>query len=242
MKIALLGYGKMGRMVEEAALKKGHTIIAKISSHENPQITSSQSSIEHADVCIDFSHPSCVLNNIKQAAQLKKNLIVGTTGWDDHLDLVKEIVKQHQIGFMYAPNFSLGVHLFRRIVAEAASLINAFEEYDVGVIEAHHNKKADSPSGTALSIAQVLLERVQRKKRLVYDATEEPVVPEDLHVASIRCGTIPGMHEVILDSRVDTITLKHTARSREGFAEGAVTAAEWLEGRHGFYTIDDLFT
>jgi 4-hydroxy-tetrahydrodipicolinate reductase len=243
MKIALLGYGKMGRMVEEAALKKGHTIIAKISSHESSQITSSTpSSIEHADVCIDFSHPSCVIDNIKKAAQLKKNLIVGTTGWDDHLDFVKKIVKQHQIGFMYAPNFSLGVHLFRRIVAEAATLINAFEEYDIGVIEAHHNKKADSPSGTALSIANVLLERIQRKKRLVYDADQEPVVPEDIHVASIRCGTIPGTHEVVLDSRVDTITLKHVARSREGFAEGAVTAAEWLEGKSGFYTIDDLFT
>lgn len=241
MKIALIGYGKMGRMVEEAVLKKGHTVIAKIGTQGNFQEIT-PSSIGQADICIDFSHPSCIIDNIRQVAQLRKNLVVGTTGWDDQIDIVKGIVKQSQIGLLYSPNFSLGVLLFRRIVAEAASLINRFADYDIGIMESHHNKKADSPSGTAHAIAKILLERIQRKNRLVYDAAQGQLAPEDIHVASIRCGSIPGTHEVLFDSHVDKITLKHEARSREGFAEGAVTAAEWLKGKQGFYTIDDLFT
>lgn len=240
MKIALVGYGKMGRMVEDAAQKKGHTVIAKIGSQGDfPKIT--HESIGNADVCIDFSHPSCVLDNVKQMAALGKNVVVGTTGWYDQVDVVKAIVSENQIGCLYSPNFSLGVHLFLKIVSEAAALINHFGEYDVGVVESHHQKKSDSPSGTAQSIAKKLLENIKRKKRLVYDPIQEALTPEDMHVASIRCGFIPGTHEVLFDSRVDKITLKHEARSREGFADGAVVAAEWLQGKQGLYTMDDLY-
>lgn len=236
MKIALLGYGKMGRMVEEVAIQKGHTIVAKIRS--SPKIV--EQAIQHAEVCIDFSHPSCVIDHIHLAARLGKNLVVGTTGWLEHLDQVKEIVRQSKIGFLYAPNFSLGVHLFLKVVSEAALLIDRFEDYDVGVVESHHNKKADSPSGTAKAIADLLLENIKRKTTLVHDAVQGQIAPHELHVASIRFGSIPGTHSVMFDSPADTITLTHQARSREGFARGAVAAAEWLQGKNGFYTIEDL--
>ncbi len=236
MKIALLGYGKVGRLVEEVAKNKGHTIVAKIDSSQQ----NLAQSIERADVCIDFSHPSCIIEHIELASSLGKNIVVGTTGWHEHIDVVKDIVSKKNIGLIYSPNFALGVHLFIRIVAEAAALIDRYEDYDAGVIESHHNKKADSPSGTAKAIADALINKIKRKSNVVHDAVQGQIAPQDLHVASIRCGSIPGTHTVLFDSPADTITLTHQAHSREGFARGAVAAAEWLQGRKGFFTIEDL--
>jgi 4-hydroxy-tetrahydrodipicolinate reductase len=238
MKIALLGYGKMGRMIEEIALHKGHTILAKFGASQ--KIT--EQPIQSADVCIDFSHPSCVIDHIKLVSSLGKNLVVGTTGWLEQLEQVKGIVKDSKIGFLYAPNFSLGVHLFLKVVAEAALLIDRFEDYDIAVIESHHNKKADTPSGTAKAISDLLLKNIKRKTTLVNDQLQGQIAPHELHVASIRYGSVPGTHSVMFDSPADTITLTHQARSREGFARGAVAAAEWLQGKHGFYTIEDLIS
>jgi len=221
MQIALIGYGKMGKLIEQIALQKGHVITSRITA--TSQIT--DSNLSQADVCIDFSHPHAILDNTMRVSELKKNLIVGTTGWYEHLPTVKSIVNQANIGFLYSPNFSIGVQLFFKIVKEAAALISHFPEYDVGIFEAHHKAKADSPSGTAKALADVLRTKLQRN---------------EFNTSAMRCGSIPGTHTVMFDSLVDSICLTHQARSREGFASGAIAAAEWLNGRKGFFTLDAM--
>jgi 4-hydroxy-tetrahydrodipicolinate reductase len=230
MKIALLGYGKMGRMVEEAALKRGHIISAKSIAEITPD----------ADICIDFSHPDAVMNNVKCAASIKKNIVIGTTGWDHIFQQVVDAVQQHQIGMLHSPNFSIGVYLFHLIVEQAAALVNQNDLYDVSGLEVHHSQKQDSPSGTALSLAKLLMSRIQRKTSLITQLNG-PIQPHELHFPSVRCGYHPGTHTITFDSPADTITLSHSARNREGFALGAVMAAEWVQGKKGIYTFKDIF-
>lgn len=225
MKIALIGYGKMGKMTEEAALARGHEIVSKIDPKQAFR-TISHDSLNNADLCIDFSRPEHVLDNIRKAASFGKDIIIGTTGWYEQLPFAHEIVSKTNIGLLYSPNFSLGVNLFYKIVEHAASLIQNFEEYDVGGYEAHHRQKLDAPSGTALKILEILEKHYKN--------------PQNSY-ASLRCGSIPGLHTVLFDSPDDTIEIKHTARSRKGFASGAITAAEWLLGRKGVYTLDAMF-
>ncbi len=239
MKIALIGYGKMGKLIEQIALQKEHEIVARV--HTSGVLsTLDEKQISLADICLDFSAPLSVLQNIRILAGMKKNIVMGTTGWYEHLDEVKQIVKESQIGFIFSPNFSIGVHLFNSIVESAAHLINEFEDYDVAGQEIHHNQKLDSPSGTAKSIVHTLLKKIKRKTSPVYDMVNRPIASHELHFPSIRCGFVPGTHSVIFDSAADTITITHQARNREGFARGAVTAAEWLEGKTGFFTLDDM--
>lgn len=239
MKIALIGYGKMGMMVEQAALSKGHAVVARIGS-EQKDLDYIDASISNADACIDFSHPSCAIENIKRNVRLEKNMIMGTTGWYEHIDQVKRLTEQSNIGFLYSPNFSLGVALFLEIVSQAAALFSPYEMYDVGGSETHHNQKADSPSGTAKEIAKRLLANVPRKKGVLYDLCNAKISPEQIHFPSLRLGSFPGTHSVTFDSPVDSITLTHSARNREGFAMGAVEAAEWLHGKKGFFTLNDM--
>lgn len=223
MKIALIGYGKMGRLVEAAAHSRGHIISSIIDPKEvHSQITSN--SVDGADLCIEFTTPQSALDNIRACASLGKSLIVGTTGWYEQLPQVKTLVEKAGIGLLYAPNFSTGVHLFMRLVKEAAAIINQFPQYDAALLEEHSSKKLDRPSGTALKLADILKQEIKRN-------------PE---ICSLRCGSIPGTHTVYFDSPVDTITLAHTARSRQGFAEGAVAAAEWLKNKKGLFTLDDF--
>jgi 4-hydroxy-tetrahydrodipicolinate reductase len=225
MKIALFGYGKMGKSVEAKALARGHT---------TPLILNSKSSLSaemlaHLDICIDFSHPKCVLHNISIAASAGKNIVVGTTGWDSQYEEAKQIIGKSRCALLYAPNFSLGIALFKKIIDHTASLMAPFESYDVSGVEIHHNKKIDSPSGTALTLSETLNRHLPRKNGKIA-------------FASLRIGEVPGTHSVLFDSAVDTITLTHTARNREGFAEGAVYAAEWLCDKKGIYTIDDIIS
>lgn len=235
MKIALIGYGRMGRMVETAALKRGYEISVKTGRDGiDPEL------IKSADVCIDFTHPSCVVNNIHTLARYGKNMVVGTTGWDNQLDGVREVVDHYQVGLLYAPNFSIGVHLFLKIVADAARLLNIFPGYDVAMLEMHHNKKEDSPSGTAKAIAGAIMKEMHRKNHLAIDAVQGAISSSALQVASVRCGSIPGTHSVIFSSAEDNITLTHEALNRSGFAEGAIVAADWLRGKKGFYTLEDM--
>lgn len=238
MKIALIGYGKMGRLIEEIALQKEHEIVARIHS-SGLEKTVTLENIRHADMCIDFSDPDAVFENIKVIALSGKSIVMGTTGWYDNMEKIKTIVEDSKIGFLYAPNFSIGINVFMKIISEAASILNSFEEFDVGGIEYHHNQKIDTPSGTAKTIAHAILQNFHRKNEIVYNAKGKPK-PNELHFASLRCGSIPGTHTVIFDSPSDTITLTHEARNREGFAIGAIEAAEWLKGRTGFYTIQDM--
>lgn len=239
MKLALIGYGKMGKMIEQIAIDKGHTVVAVLSTAA-ASCHMTAASLRDAEVCIDFSHPGNLLNTVERAAALKRDLVIGTTGWEEQFDEIKRIVEQYKIGCIYSPNFSIGVNIFLQIVKEASKIINQFDEYDAAGYEIHHNQKADCPSGTAKLIAKAMLDEIQRKKTIVHELGNRKIEPDELHFSAVRCGFTPGTHEVTFDSQADTITMSHIARDRTGFALGAVTAAEWIKGKQGFYTLQDM--
>lgn len=239
MNIGIIGYGKMGKLIESVAIQKGHKIQAVIDPKTSKRHIS-QETLNNVDVCIDFSHPETALENIDKITALHIPLVMGTTGWYEHLESIKALVKSRGSAFLYSPNFSIGVNLFLKIIEEAALLVDPFDEYDIGGCEVHHSQKADSPSGTSKAIVDVLLKTSTRKTDVHYNSFDRTPKPEELHFSSLRTGFNPGMHSVIFDSLVDTITLTHQARSREGFAKGAVSAAEWLKGKTGFFNMHDL--
>lgn len=256
MKIAMVGFGKMGHMIAKAAEARGHTLVCTvdIAAADATCVTSDAATMvaaikkSGAEGVIEFSHPSSAYGNISSLIPTGLPLVVGTTGWHDKIDSIRSLVDQHKSSFLYSSNFSVGVNLFYRMVADAAKLMAAFEEYDVALIEAHHNQKADSPSGTGLELAKRVMENIPRKTTLVTDAFTRRPLPEELHLASLRVGTVPGTHTVFFDSGADSIELTHTARNREGFALGAVRALEWLaapasgaQKRQGLYTMNDVF-
>jgi 4-hydroxy-tetrahydrodipicolinate reductase len=218
MKIVLIGHGNMGKEIEYHAQQKNMEISA-ICNRSNPL---TKEILHDADICIDFSVSTAVMNHVTVCAEAQKNIVIGTTGWLNHLDHVKKIVEAHHIGLIYASNFSVGVNLFLKIVEQAAERFNKLPEYDVFIHEFHHNQKMDSPSGTALSLAKVLIEKITRKKKMLTDKSEGKISPGALHVTSTRVGSVPGTHIVGFDSAIDSIELKHTARSRAGFALGAL--------------------
>lgn len=242
MRAALIGYGKMGRAIHAIAKQKGIEITAIIDPVA-PEATAkeiSAAALKNADVCIDFTQPSVLVENVGKLAALGKNIVVGTTGWMEKEAEVKKIVRQNKIGLIFASNFSIGVNVFYRIVEKAAALFDKFADYDSFVLELHHNKKKDSPSGTAKSIGDIMLKQMKRKDKMVFGKLEGQIEANALHVASVRAGSIAGTHIVGFDSSADTIELKHEARSREGFASGALLAAGWIQGKKGFFSIDDL--
>ncbi len=242
MNIAIIGYGKMGHETEKAAKARGINVTSVIDPNyegaSSRQID--EKSMSKVDVCIDFTAPDVVLENIKKISKFRKNMVIGTTGWYGRIDEVKRIVKQNGIGLVYASNFSVGVNAFFRIVENAARIINKIKVYDVYGYELHHSKKADSPSGTAKSLGEILVKNIKRKDTLLFDKIDRKIEPNELHFASVRAGSIPGTHVVGFDSSADTIELKHTSRNREGFALGAIMAAQWVHGKKGFYNIDDM--
>ena len=242
MKIAIIGYGKMGKMVEKAALQKGHQVVSIIDPQEKGATSAEINSmaVKDADVCIDFTSPKGVIGNIEKLCALKKNVVVGTTGWYGSLESVKKTVNGSGNGFIYASNFSIGMNVMFNLTRKAAEIFNKFPDYDVGGIEYHHSQKADSPSGTAKSLAEILVKNIERKKNVQYKMSEGVIAKDAIHFPSLRTGFIPGTHKIIFDSAADTIEISHSARSREGFALGAIIAAEWLAGKKGFYTINDL--
>lgn len=241
MKIALIGYGKMGKEVEAAAGERSIGVGRVFTEAENPAggaLTSD--ALRGIDVCIDFSSPAAAVDNIRALASAGCSVVVGTTGWYDRLGEVRTMVHAGGIGLLYSPNFSLGVAVFLRLVEQAGRLLAARPEYDVAVMEQHHRGKADSPSGTAGAIAEVLLKTLPRKTEILAGSPNAPLQPHQLHVSSARIGHTTGTHTVLFDSAVDMIELTHTARSRRGFALGALIAAEWLRGRKGVYTLQDV--
>jgi len=242
MNIAIIGYGKMGKMIEQVAKSRGISVTSIIDP-DNKEATHSEineDSLKDAGVVVDFTNPDALVENVKKVAALKKNMLVGTTGWYDKVEEVKKIVEESGTGFLYSSNFSVGVNVFFKIVEEAAKLIDKVPDYDVFGYELHHNQKADSPSGTAKTAAEILTANISRKKEINYDRVNRKINPDELHFASIRAGSIPGTHVVGFDSEADTIELKHTARSRAGFALGAVLAAGWLNGKTGFFEMNDF--
>jgi 4-hydroxy-tetrahydrodipicolinate reductase len=180
------------------------------------------------------------VENIEQIAALGKNMVIGTTGWYDQLNTVKQIVEAHQVGLIWSGNFSIGVNALFKIVEYAAKVFNNLPDYDVLGHEWHHKHKADSPSGTANMLGKILLDHIERKQKLVYEMLDRKIEPDELHFSSSRGGAIPGAHLVMFDSAVDTIEIKHTARGRQGFAAGAIMAAEFIKDKTGFYNINDL--
>jgi 4-hydroxy-tetrahydrodipicolinate reductase len=243
MRIALVGYGKMGRAVEAAAKERKVEVVSRIDPFaEDADFAAIDArSLEGAEVVMEFSNPDSAVDNVRAIAALGKSIVLGTTAWHSRIQEVKAIVRESGIGLIHSINFSTGVNLYLRLVARAAELMNEFEEYDAAALELHHRQKADSPSGTAKSVESILLSKLGRKSRAVHTAFERKPEPDELHVASVRVGTVPGTHTVYFDSQADTIEITHTARSREGFASGAVRAAQWIAGKSGMYTIDDYF-
>jgi 4-hydroxy-tetrahydrodipicolinate reductase len=243
MELVLFGTGRMGREVEEVALERGHTVVARIDS--DPRSRHALEALDPAAgaVGIDFSTADAVLPNARVAAEAGLDLVVGTTGWEAVRTQVEAVVLESGRGLLHAPNFSLGMLLFFRIVEETARLADALDDYDVHLWEAHHRHKRDHPGGTARRLADLLVENIARKDGWELSLpTDEPVAPETLQVAVLRAGEIPGVHAVGLEGPDDRIELRHEARSRKGFARGAVTAAEWLRGRRGIFTLADLLT
>ena len=242
MKISLIGYGKMGKEIERIAKLRGIQVVSIIDSSDvsakSKKIT--KASLNNADVAIDFTTPDVAIDNLKLVSALGKNMVMGTSSWYDRVEEAKAIVKKNNTGFIYGPNFSIGVNLFMKIAEESTKLFEKAKDYDVFVYEAHHNQKVDAPSGTAKNISDIVLKNMKRKKKAVYDRVDRRILPSELHVASIRAGNIPGTHVLSFDSEADTIEIKHTARNRSGFAIGALQAAEWIRNKKGFYTFDDL--
>jgi len=240
--IALIGYGKMGQMVQRFAEEKGHTITAVVDPIAggdcHKEITAEV--LSGAEVCIDFTSPQTAVANIKQLAALGKNMVIGTTGWYNQMDEVKRIVQERRVGLIWSGNYSIGVNCLFRIVGNAARIFNNLPDYDVLGHEFHHKGKADSPSGTAVMLGKILLDNLDRKERLVTDKLDRKIEPDEIQFSSTRGGAIPGTHLVMFDSAADNIEIRHTARGREGFAAGAVLAAEFIQGKKGFYSIDDL--
>jgi len=221
MTIAIVGYGKMGRMIEALAVQRGIKVGPKLDIHDPVDAES----LRGADVAIEFSTPTAVVNNIEKIAAAGVNLVVGTTGWTNRLEHVRALVERHNIGLVWSPNYSVGVNAFFRIVRDAAQLLASEPEYEAWAWEIHHSAKKDAPSGT-------LLKLVEEMKSAGYDR------PVD--TAANRAGVIAGTHEIGFDSAADTITLRHSARSREGFASGALRAAEWIANRKGFHEFADI--
>ena len=242
MRAVIVGYGSMGREVERALAERGHTVTARVD--EAPGRGDARELTEEiaakADVAIEFSTADAVAANARCYADLGLSAVVGTTGWHARLDEVARLVAQSSIGYLHGSNFSIGAHLFFALVGQAARLIEALPEYDILSWEVHHRRKKDSPSGTALTMAKVITANSTRKKRVVTERLDRPIAADELHVASVRGGEVPGIHTVLLDSLFDTVEITHSARSRGGFALGAVRAAEWLAGRKGMFTVDDF--
>lgn len=247
MKIALLGYGRMGREVEAVAVEDGHQVVLRMDVDEagSPDVGVASpgddvdARLAAADVAIDFSVASAVPAHVERALRAGTDVVVGTTGWEERMDEIREWVDGSEIGLLYGPNFSLGAHLFFRLAELAGELAGRLGQHDVHLVETHHRHKRDHPSGTARHVADLLVRVVDGKDRW-QPGPCDPAEPEVLQVTSIRAGEVAGEHVVGLDGPDDRIEVRHEARGRRAFARGALEAAAWLSGRTGFYTIDDL--
>ena len=234
MKIALIGYGKMGHAIEQIALQRGHEIVSVIDVNNQEDFMSD--AFKSADVAIEFSMPAVAMDNYRRAFAAGVPVVSGTTGWLEHLPEIKEACKAGQT-FFYASNFSLGVNIFFALNKYLAKIMNDFPAYHVRMVETHHVHKLDAPSGTAITLAEGLIDNIERKNKWVEG--KEPA-EDEIGICSVREGEVPGIHTVIYESDVDTISITHDAKSRMGFALGAVVAAEFTCGKKGFLTMQDM--
>ena len=226
IKIAIVGYGKMGRLIEQLAAEAECEVELRLDEHNNANgagITAEN--FKGIDVAIEFSTPHTVVGNIDRLAALGVNMVIGTTGWEPDRARVETLIDERKLGLVWSSNFSIGVNVFQRLVAEAARLLKDHAQYESWAWEIHHSAKKDAPSGTLLKLVKEMR-----------DAGWNRAIDE----ASNRAGSIPGTHQIGFDSSADTITLTHTARNREGFARGALQAARWIAGKQGFYEFSDI--
>ncbi|WP_316636298.1 4-hydroxy-tetrahydrodipicolinate reductase [uncultured Flavobacterium sp.] len=229
MKIALLGYGKMGKVIERIALERGHEIVLKKDEHNT------YDGLSAADVAIDFSVPTAAVDNISNCFHANVPVVSGTTGWLEHFDEMVALCNEKKGGFISSSNFSLGVNIFFELNEYLAKIMAQFDSYKVTMEEIHHTQKLDAPSGTAISLAKGVIENSNYANWTLEEAKNN-----EIHIEAKRIGDVPGTHTVTYDSIVDSIELKHTAHNREGFALGAVIAAEWLAGKTGIYNMKDV--
>jgi 4-hydroxy-tetrahydrodipicolinate reductase len=235
MNIALIGYGKMGKAIEEIAIQGGHTIVLTIDYNNLTEFT--KENLQKADVAIEFTGPHSAADNVMRCLQYGVPLVCGSTGWLERWEEVKKLCEQTNGTLLYASNFSVGVNLFFEINKYVAVLMNNHQEYDVVMEEIHHTQKKDAPSGTAITLAEQVLANISRKKNWTNDVA---VKKEDLSIISKRIDPAPGTHSIKYTSEIDDIEIIHTAHSRKGFATGAVLAAEFLKGRKGIYSMKEV--
>lgn len=235
MKIAFIGYGKMGKAIEEIALQKGHEIVLRISRNNLEQFN--LGNIQQADVCIEFSTPETAFKNITTCLEAGVPVVCGTTAWLHHLQEAEAICLKNNTAFLFASNFSIGVNLFFKFNEILAGIMANYAEYNVSMEEIHHTQKKDAPSGTAVTLAEGILAKQPLKKQWVNVASTRA---EDLVIISKRIDPAPGTHTINYDSEIDSISITHTAHNRKGFASGALMAAEFLVGKKGVYTMKDV--
>ena len=236
MKIALVGYGKMGKAIEQIARERGHEIVSIIDINNSQDFASE--AFRSADVAIEFTSPSTAYGNYLKCFDAGVPVVSGTTGWLDKMPEIKRLCAEEGKTFFYASNFSIGVNIFFAVNKYLAKIMNHFPSYDVRMTEVHHVHKLDAPSGTAITLAEGILENIDRKERWTLNTAEQPT---DLPIQAIREGEVPGIHEIVYESDADKISIKHDAKSRAGFALGAVLAAEFTAGKKGFLGMNDLF-
>lgn len=230
MKIALFGYGKMGKEIEQIALQRGHEIVLKIKGTEEYDIS-------QADIAIDFSIPNAALSNIVSCFRNNVPVISGTTGWLDDFDKAIDVCKENNGSFIYASNFSIGVNIFFELNKQLAKMMSSQEEYSINVEEIHHTKKLDTPSGTAITLAEGIINNTSKRD---WQLKETQVNAGTIPIEAKRILDVPGTHIISYESQIDSIEIKHTAHNRKGFALGAVIAAEWLNNKIGIYTMKDV--
>lgn len=237
MKIALIGYGKMGHEIEKIAIERGHTVVSiidmnNISDFDSPAFKS-------ADVAIEFSTPSTAFDNYCKCFAANVPVVAGTTGWLEHLDEVKKACAEDGHTFFYASNYGLGVNIFFALNKYLAKIMNQYPDYNVRMEETHHIHKLDAPSGTAITLAEGVIENLDRKDSWNLDVEDKPT---DIPIRSIREGEVPGIHDVIYESEADIISIRHDSKNRKGLALGAVLAAEFTKGKKGFLGMKDMFS
>lgn len=235
MKLALIGYGKMGKAIEEIAIKRGHLVSLKIDQPNLDEFT--KENMAGIDAAIEFTSPHSAFENVKKCIDFGIPVVCGSTGWTERLEEMKKYCEVNNGAFIYSSNYSIGVNIFFEVNKKLASLMASHDDYEVILEETHHTQKKDAPSGTAISLAEQVLEHVKRKKKWVNEISDNP---SDLEIISQRVDPAPGTHSVKYSSVIDNIEIIHTAHNRTGFATGAVVAAEFLKDKKGFFTMKEV--
>ena len=237
-KIAIIGYGAMGKELESIALEKGFQI-TNIFEIDNPL---SKAPELNFDVALDFSTPESVIENIRILAENRKNIVIGTTGWYDKFDMVRNIIDKYNIGAVWGSNFSIGTQLYLNIIQHLSLLIKRMDNFDIGIEEIHHKHKKDFPSGTSINIAKTFIKELFRYNSYTTDPAEAIQDTKKIPISSLRTGEVVGIHKVILDSEYETLEFAHIAKNRRGFAVGALEAASWINNRTGLYGFEEVIS